>query len=369
MVGRWISADNQISGVGGDALGYNMFAYCFNNPVNTSDPGGNWPKWATIVVGASLAAVAVIATAVTLGAAAPAAMCTMTAIGAYLGVNTTVTALVASTAVAVTITAASAFAGDAAYTAVTGESVLLNTVFDGNEDAYDTARAVTAMATGGLLEAAARSPGVCFVAGTPVFAACGHIAIEEIKAGDMVWAYDPNTGEKQLKKVAQTFINETCEIIHVYVNGEKIKTTPEHPFFSPVKGWILACELRVGDILLTVNGKCAVVARIQHEILDAPITVYNFEVEEYHTYYIGETSLLVHNDCVLNKKGVKVDVRTSNEHGLPHAHVSGNGPNTTIGLNKLPMKGHPAFSKQQQKIVNKYWKEIENGIMSIFPKR
>ena len=36
-----------ISGVGGDVLGYNLFAYCQNNPVNMSDPGGNWPSWAT----------------------------------------------------------------------------------------------------------------------------------------------------------------------------------------------------------------------------------------------------------------------------------------------------------------------------------
>ena len=43
---RWINADNQIAGVGGDILGYNMFAYCFNNPVNMYDPTGNWPKWA-----------------------------------------------------------------------------------------------------------------------------------------------------------------------------------------------------------------------------------------------------------------------------------------------------------------------------------
>ena len=24
-----------------------MFAYCFNNPINLSDPTGNWPKWVT----------------------------------------------------------------------------------------------------------------------------------------------------------------------------------------------------------------------------------------------------------------------------------------------------------------------------------
>ena len=44
-IGRWINADNRISGVGGDVLGYNMFAYCMNNPVNMSDPTGSWPKW------------------------------------------------------------------------------------------------------------------------------------------------------------------------------------------------------------------------------------------------------------------------------------------------------------------------------------
>ena len=41
--GRFISADGQLSGVGGELLGNNMFAYCFNNPVNLSDPSGNWP--------------------------------------------------------------------------------------------------------------------------------------------------------------------------------------------------------------------------------------------------------------------------------------------------------------------------------------
>ena len=36
-IGRFISADGAISGVGGELLGYNMFAYCFNNPVNLND--------------------------------------------------------------------------------------------------------------------------------------------------------------------------------------------------------------------------------------------------------------------------------------------------------------------------------------------
>ena len=54
---RWINADGQISGVGGDIRGYNLFAYCFNNSVNMDDHTGNWPKWlsgALNVVGGAL---------------------------------------------------------------------------------------------------------------------------------------------------------------------------------------------------------------------------------------------------------------------------------------------------------------------------
>ncbi len=29
--------------------------------------------------------------------------------------------------------------------------------------------------------------------------------------------------------------------------------------------------------------------------LEAPETTYNFEVEDYHTYYVGEASVCVHN--------------------------------------------------------------------------
>lgn len=37
--------------------------------------------------------------------------------------------------------------------------------------------------------------------------------------------------------------------------------------------------------------------QIQHEILEAPIFVYNFQVEDYHTYYVTDSGVLVHNSC------------------------------------------------------------------------
>ena len=44
-VGRFLNADGYLAELGGNINGYNLFAYCFNNPVNLSDTTGHWPKW------------------------------------------------------------------------------------------------------------------------------------------------------------------------------------------------------------------------------------------------------------------------------------------------------------------------------------
>ena len=262
-----------------------------------SDPTGNWPRWATVALGVVAAVAAVAVTVATLGAAAPAAACTLTAVGMSIGASYAVASTAATVAVVATTVAAAAYAGDIAYSAVTGGSLLLDTVFQGNTEAYNTGLAITSIATAGMLEMAAQSPGVCFVAGTPVLAACGYISIEEIKAGDMVWAENPETGEKELKEVVQIFVNETRELVYVQVGSEEIVTTPEHPFYSPIKGWTAACKLRAGEVLVLQSGKTVTVEKVQHEILETPITVYNFEVADFHTYYVGISAVLVHNTC------------------------------------------------------------------------
>ena len=126
---------------------------------------------------------------------------------------------------------------------------------------------------------------------------------------DLVWAWDEETGEVGLKRVLDTYENETYELIHVFVNGEEIITTPAHPFYSPVKGWTQAVHLRAGDILVLVNGEYVVVEKVQHEILESPVKVYNFHVEDYHTYYVGNNSILVHNSCAHKSKSWRAQKR------------------------------------------------------------
>ena len=63
------------------------------------------------------------------------------------------------------------------------------------------------------------------------------------------------------------------------------------------KGWVLAGHLRAGDILVMLNGEHVVLELVQHELLESPVTTYNFEVEDFHTYHVGDNDILVHNKC------------------------------------------------------------------------
>ena len=122
--------------------------------------------------------------------------------------------------------------------------------------------------------------------------------IEDIRPNDLVWAENPNTGHKHLKKVVQTFVKKTEQLVTLNVEGQKITTTPEHPFYVLKKGWMVAAELCTGDQLVSLSGKPVIIESIQHEILEVPVPVYNFEVEDFHTYFVGSSSVLVHNTCM-----------------------------------------------------------------------
>ena len=65
--------------------GYNLFAYCLNNPVNFSDPTGHWPDWGTLLGGVVTVLVGVAAVAAVVGtggAATPLVALGLASIGA-----------------------------------------------------------------------------------------------------------------------------------------------------------------------------------------------------------------------------------------------------------------------------------------------
>ena len=142
--------------------------------------------------------------------------------------------------------------------------------------------------------------GGCFVAGTKVKTAEGDKNIEDVAEGDEVWSYDEETGDLALKKVVQTFVRESCAITYVTIAGEQITATSNHPFYVIGQGFLMAGDLKAGDEVLLLDGTIETVETVVSEKLKTPIKVYNFEVEGYHTYYVSEQGVLVHNKCPKN---------------------------------------------------------------------
>ncbi|MCI9250178.1 MAG: hypothetical protein HFG99_13805 [Dorea sp.] len=139
--------------------------------------------------------------------------------------------------------------------------------------------------------------GACFIAGTKVLAALGQKAIENIQPGDKVLAADPETGRQEEKEVVRTFVKETDTLVHLRIGGEKITATESHPFYVDGEGWVTAGELTEEDYVLDSEGCRLQVEEKYVEKLEESVKVYNFEVEEYHTYYVGDAGILVHNKC------------------------------------------------------------------------
>ena len=75
-----------MSDIGGDIRGYNLYVYCFNNPIMCSDSNGNWPSWATKLIAAVavVAVVAIVAT-ITVATAGAGSAVAVVAVGAAKG--------------------------------------------------------------------------------------------------------------------------------------------------------------------------------------------------------------------------------------------------------------------------------------------
>ena len=136
----------------------------------------------------------------------------------------------------------------------------------------------------------------CFVAGTLVMTAVGLVAIENIKIGDMVVSADPDTIEVHNKPVVDVFTREVDRLVHLTINDEEIITTFDHPFYVKGKGFINATNLWIGAELVNKDGCTIIVENIFKEYLeDQTAKVYNFKVDDYHTYFVGNNMVWVHN--------------------------------------------------------------------------
>jgi RHS repeat-associated protein len=162
-----------------------------------------------------------------------------------------------------------------------------------------------------------RPPLQCFPAGTPVHTPDGLKPVEQVAAGDRVWAYDHRELQWTSREVLEVYAREhRGTMTTLRVQGETLRATGGHPFWV-VRGdelrdrplpkvipayeaggrqegrWVLAAHLRAGDEVLLRDGR-VVVAEAAH-LEDTTEQVYNFRVAELENYSVGVCGVLVHN--------------------------------------------------------------------------
>ncbi|MEF9438605.1 MAG: hypothetical protein L0922_07715, partial [Candidatus Mariimomonas ferrooxydans] len=126
-----------------------------------------------------------------------------------------------------------------------------NLYIRGDIDRYAGGSAIFAPGSFGLIPPPGMDSGGCFLPGTPVSMADGSMtAVEKIKIGDKVLAYNEKKEEHAIDTVTNVFIRKNAD---GYLEINDMKVTSEHPLMVKDKGWVKAGSVKLGDKLMRVD--------------------------------------------------------------------------------------------------------------------
>lgn len=132
--------------------------------------------------------------------------------------------------------------------------------------------------------------GGCFTAGTKVLMSDGSEKnIEDIIAGDKILTFESERAERLVSaEVLETYVHDVSEY---WIINDHLEVTPEHRVFIN-GGWMMIGEAKIGDYLLNQQGVPEIIETIER--VRKPVTVYNLNVDFFHTYIAN--GIYVHND-------------------------------------------------------------------------
>ena len=135
----------------------------------------------------------------------------------------------------------------------------------------------------------------CFGAGTPVRTIDGAKRIERVQRGDLVLVQDTTTGALSYQPVLTAFHNPPSATYRVRLGADEVVATGIHRFWRAGKGWAMTRDLKRGDLIRTLGGVAAVEAVAPERVQP----VFNLEVAEGRSFFVGEIGALVHDNSLV----------------------------------------------------------------------
>ena len=163
-----------------------------------------------------------------------------------------------------------------------------------------------------------------FTPGTLVATPTGDVPIGKLGVGDEVIARDEATGVTATRTVEAVLIHDDPVTGTVVIDGESVATTPEHPYFSLDRGFVLASELELGELVASERGHPGRVDAVAWD--GGPQRMWNLTVAVDHTFFVGEGRWWVHNDCNIDPRQLQSKFKHAEDFGIPgswNKHTAG----------------------------------------------
>jgi RHS repeat-associated protein len=197
-----------------------------------------------------------------------------------------------------------------------------------------------------------------FEGDTPVLTKAGLKKLKEVQVGEEVAAWDKATGAIQYQKVTERYVRKANQALKVTVRdtsgkSETFTVTPEHPFLTPSSTWHAISGFKVGDQIASATGTPVTITAIETDATQRE--VYNLQVEEDHSYAVGELGAWSHN--------------VRNHHLFPQMFYKFMPPRTAKELRKLTKKVSNKLHKDlHSKGSCAYWRQRGGQYNEFFDK-
>jgi RHS repeat-associated protein len=248
-----------------------------------------------------------------------------------------------------------------------GEDIASAESGTGRAAAEDLAEAESGSGEAAAADDITPTQGGCFTAGTLVSTPCGQKSIENIRVGDMVYAYDFESGNNVECRVAETPTNFTFYWVEIQIGDQTITATRSHLFWEQSTGtWVEAVNLHEGMEVLLQRGEVATISHVQLHELKEPQATYNLIVENEHNYYVSDDEVLVHNGYPVRPKyppptevgenfqfnfDTSKDYANSRSAGVRRAKAAGyQNPGDNVGHHVNTVEDHPQLAAEPDNI-------------------